>query len=156
MNINLTLIGQMIVFVIFVWFTKKFVWTPVINALVDRKAKIAEGLAAAEKGHRAQEEGQREALAIIEAAKSQAQEILGKAERRGVEIVDEAKADARVEGERILAAARAEVENEVNKAKEVLRGQVSELAVAGARQILKREIDAGAHAELLDELAARL
>ncbi|MEA3291836.1 MAG: F0F1 ATP synthase subunit B [Pseudomonadota bacterium] len=156
MNINLTLIGQMIVFVIFVWFTKKFIWTPIINALVDRKAKIADGLAAAEKGHRAEEEGEQEALEVIAAAKTQAADILGKAERRGVEIVDESKDEARVEGERILTSARAEVENEVNKAKEALRRQVSELAVAGAGQILQREVDAKAHTDLLDKLVARL
>lgn len=156
MNINLTLIGQMIVFVIFVWFTKKFIWTPIINALVDRKAKIADGLAAAEKGHRAEEEGEQEALEVIAAAKTQAADILGKAERRGVEIVDESKDEARVEGERILTSARAEVENEVNKAKEALRGKVSELAVAGAGQILRREVDAKAHTDLLDKLVARL
>ena len=156
MNINLTLFGQLVTFIVFAWFTKKFVWTPIINALAERRTTIADGLAAAEKGQAAQAEGEVQAAKIVEQAKAQAAEILGKAEKRGSEIVAEAKSDAGAEGDRILVAARAEIDTEVSKAKESLRAQVSELAVAGAQQILKREVDAKAHADLLDDLAAKL
>ena len=156
MNINLTLIGQLITFIVFAWFTKKFVWTPIINALAERRTTIADGLAAADKGHAAAAEGEVQAAKLVEEAKSQASEILTKAEKRGTEIVSEAKTDAGTEGDRILVAARAEIDTEVSKAKESLRAQVSELAIAGAQQILKREVDAKAHADLLDDLAAKL
>jgi len=156
MNINLTLLFQVLFFIGFVWFSKKFVWTPIIGALHDRKATIADGLAAAEKGQMAEEEGRQQAQVVIAEAKTQANEIIGRAEKRGTELVDEAKDNARIEGERIMTSARAEIDTELSKAKETLRSQVSELAVAGARQILKREVDARAHTELLDELAAKL
>lgn len=156
MNINLTLIGQLITFIVFVWFCKKYVWSPIINALAERRTTIADGLAAADKGQAAEAEGIKVAAQLVDEAKGQASEILGKADKRGTEIVSEAKADAGVEGDRILVAARAEIDTEVSKAKESLRAQVSELAVAGAQQILKREIDPKAHADLLDDLAAKL
>jgi F-type H+-transporting ATPase subunit b len=156
MNINLTLIGQLITFIVFVWFCKQYVWTPIINALAERRTTIADGLAAADKGQAAQAEGEIQAGKLVEAAKGQASEILGKAEKRGSEIVSEAKVEAGAEGDRIILSARAEIDTEVSKAKEGLRTQVSELAVAGAQQILKREVDAKAHAEMLDDLAARL
>ena len=156
MNLNLTLAFQVLFFIGFVWFSKKFVWTPIIGALHERKTKIADGLAAAEKGQMAEQEGRNQAEQVITEAKGQANEIIGKAEKRGTELVDEARRNAKLEGERIPAAARAEIETEVNKAKESLRGQVSELAVAGAQQILKKEVDAKAHADLLNQLAAKL
>ncbi len=156
MNINLTLIGQLITFIVFVWFCKKYVWSPIIDALAERRTTIADGLAAADKGQAAQAEGVKAAAILVDEAKGQASEILGKAEKRGTEIVSEAKNEAGVEGDRILVAARAEIDTEVSKAKETLRAQVSELAVAGAQQILKREIDSKAHAALLDDLAAKL
>ncbi len=156
MNINLTLIGQLITFIVFVWFCKQYVWTPIINALAERRTTIADGLAAADKGQAAQAEGEIQAGKLVEEAKGQAAEILNKAEKRGTEIVSEAKTEAGGEGDRILVAARAEIDTEVSKAKESLRAQVSELAVAGAQQILKREVDEKAHADLLDDLAARL
>lgn len=156
MNINLTLLGQLITFIVFVWFCKQYVWTPIINALAERRTTIADGLAAADKGQAAQAEGEQQAGVLVEQAKSQAAEILNKAEKRGTEIVSEAKNEAGEEGERILVAARAEIDTELSKAKEGLRAQVSELAVAGARQILKREVDAKSHADLLDDLAAKL
>ena len=156
MNVNLTLLFQVLFFAVFVWFSKKFVWTPIIGALNERKTQIADGLAAAEKGQMAEQEGRAEAEKVIAAAKAQASEIIGKAEKHGAELVDEAKSNAKVEGERIMTAAQAEIETEINKAKESLRSQVSELAVAGAKQILKKEVDAAAHAELLDDLAAKL
>ena len=156
MNINITLLWQMAFFLVFVWFSKKFVWAPILNAIHERKTTIADGLAAAEKGQQAEAEGLKQAEQFVAEAKTQASEIISKAEKRGSELVDEARDHARAEGERILTAARDEIETETNKAKETLRGQVSELAVAGAQQILKREVDAKAHAELLDQLAAKL
>jgi len=156
MNINLTLLGQMIVFVIFVMFTKKYVWTPIINALAERRTKIAEGLAAAEKGQQAQALGEEQAQQVIAQAKSQAAEIISKAEKRHSEIVDGAKDDAKNEGDKILASARGEIDKELNMAKEELRGQVAALSVQGASKILAREVDASVHADMLDDLSAKL
>ena len=156
MNINLTLLFQVLFFAVFVWFSKKFVWAPIMGALNTRKATIADGLASAEKGHLAEEEGRRQAEGVIAEAKVQATEIINRASSRAAELVDEAKDNARSEGARITASARADIDTELSKARETLRAQVGELAVAGARQILRREIDADAHAELLDGLAARL
>lgn len=156
MNINFTLIGQLITFIVFVWFCKQYVWTPIINALAERRTTIADGLAAADKGQAAQAEGEIQAGILVEEAKGQAAEILGKAEKRGSDIVSEAKVEAGDEGDRILVAARAEIDTEVSKAKEGLRAQVSELAIAGAQQILKREVDEKAHADFLNDLAAKL
>ena len=156
MNVNLTLLFQVIFFAIFVWFCKKYVWTFLISALDERKTRIADGLAAAEKGQMAEEDGRKAAEKVIAEAKAQASEIIARAEKRDSEMVDEAKVSARQEGDRILAAAQAELETELNRAKESLRAQVSELAVAGAQKILKREVDAKAHADILDDLAAKL
>jgi len=156
MNVNLTLLFQVIFFAIFVWFCKKYVWTFLISALDERKTRIADGLAAAEKGQMAEEDGRKAAEKVIAEAKAQASEIIARAEKRDSEMVDEAKLSARQEGDRILAAAQAELETELNRAKESLRAQVSELAVAGAQKILKREVDAKAHADILDDLAAKL
>lgn len=156
MNLNLTLAFQVLFFIGFVWFCKKFVWSPIIGALHQRKTQIADGLAAAEKGQMAEQKGHEQAQQVIAEAKNQANEIIGKAEKRGTELVDEARDYAKQEGERITVAARVEIDTELNKAKEILRAQVGELAVAGARQILKREVDDKAHTALLDELAAKL
>ena len=156
MNINITLAWQMLFFILFVWFSRKYVWAPILGAINERRTTIADGLAAAEKGQQAEEEGRKQAEEFIAQAKAQANEIIGKAEKRGSELVEEAKATAKDEGARILNAARDEIDTELNKAKEALRGQVSELAVAGAQQILKREIDPKAHSELLDQLATKL
>ena len=156
MNINVTLLYQMLFFVVFVWFSKKFVWAPIIGALNARRTTIADGLAAAEKGRQAESEGRKQADKMVIEAKTRASGIIGKAEKRGAELVEEARQKAKTEGERILAGARSEIDTETNKARQVLRGQISELAVAGARQILQREVDAKAHADVLDQLAARL
>ena len=156
MNINITLAYQMVFFLLFVWFSKKFVWAPILGAINERRTTIADGLAAAEKGQQAEEEGRKQAEQFIAEAKVQAGEIIGKAEKRGSELVEQAKSTAKDEGVRIVNSAREEIDTELNKAKEALRGQVSELAVAGAQQILKREVDAKAHSELLDQLAAKL
>lgn len=156
MNINLTLIGQSITFAIFVWFCMKFIWPPIMNALRERQKKIADGLAAAEQGVRDKELAQSKAAEILREAKAEAQEILANAERRGNGIVEEAKTDAKVEGQRIIEAARGEIEQEVNRAREALRTQVANLVVAGAGQILEKEVDEKAHGKLLDDLVAQL
>lgn len=156
MNINLTLIGQTITFIVFVWFSKKYVWAPIMVALDERRTKIADGLAAADKGQAAEAEAVAAAEKTVTDAKSQAAEIIAKAEKRGQEIVSEAKDGAQVEADRIKSGATAEIDTEVSKAKEGLRAQVSELAIAGAQQILKREVDGKAHADLLKDLAAKL
>jgi len=156
MNINLTLIGQSIAFFVFVWFCMKYVWPPIMNALNERKKTIADGLAAAERGKKEQELGQKKASQIISEAKSQAQDILAGAERRRSEILEEAKNEAKEEGERILAAAQSEIKQQTHQAREALRGQLASLVMAGAGQILEREIDGGAHDKLLDDLATQL
>ena len=156
MNINLTLIGQSITFAVFVWFCMKFVWPPIMAALNERKQKIADGLAAAERGAHEQELAQKKATETMHEAKQQAQEIINQAQKRASEIVDEAKEGARAEAERIVTAANAEIEQEVNRAREQLRGQVASLAVAGASRVLKLEIDAAANEDLLKDLVASL
>ncbi len=156
MNINATLLGQAITFAILVWFTMKFVWPPLTNMMDERAKRIADGLAAAERGKQDLEEASRRVEDQIRAAKQQATELVLAAEKRSGQIVEEAKQAAKSEGERILAEARAEVGQEVSRAKEALRGQVAELAVVGAEKILRREIDAAKHADLLASIKAEL
>ncbi|MET0104686.1 MAG: F0F1 ATP synthase subunit B [Sedimenticola sp.] len=156
MNINLTLIGQLLSFVVFVWFTMKFVWTPIMGALETRRKEIADGLAAAERGQHEQELAQERAKDVLHEAKAQAGEIVAQAQKRASEIVDEAKDNARTEGERILTAAQAEIEQETNRAREHLREKVADLAVAGAEKILRKEIDAAAHNDIVESLAKQI
>ena len=156
MNINATLIGQTITFAVFVWFCMKFVWPPIVAALNERKTRIADGLAAAEEGRREKAEAEQKVIQTLDEAKDQAQEIIRRAERREAEMVEEAKTTSRTEGERILTAARGEIDKEINLAREELRQQVAALAVAGAGQILAREVDADAHSKMLDELTTQL
>ena len=156
MNINATIIGQMITFIVFVWFTMKFVWPPIMNALEERKKRIADGLAAAERGKHEQELAKRHAADVIKEAKDEAAQIIAMAQKRANEIVEESKDNARTEGERLLKAANAEIEQEVNRAKEHLRGQVVTLAVAGAGKVLNREIDDKAHDDLLKDLVSQI
>ena len=156
MNINATLIGQSIAFFIFVWFCMKFVWPPLMRALDERKRTIADGLAAAERGKRELELSEKRALDVLKKAKSDAQEVIGLAEKRAAEVADEAKQQARAEAERIVQAARADIEQEVNRAREQLRARLAELAAAGAGRILEKEIDAKAHARLLESVAKQL
>ncbi len=156
MNINLTLIGQSITFALFVWFCMKYVWPPIIAALDERKTKIADGLAAAEKGQHEEELAKQRAVETLKQAKSDAGEILAGAQKRASEIVEEAKDNARGEADRIVQSANAEIEQEVNRAREELRGQVVSLAVAGASKVLKREVDAKANEDLLKDLVAQL
>lgn len=156
MNINLTLIAQLVSFAVFVWFTMKFVWPPIVAALEERKAKIADGLAAAERGQHEQELAEKKAAEHLHEAKQQAAEIVAKAEKRASEIVEEAKGDARVEADRLVTGAKAEIEQETNKAREVLREKVAELAVAGAEKILRKEIDAAKHQDIVTALAKQI
>lgn len=156
MNINATLIGQTLSFFLFVWFCKKYVWPPMVNAMQERQTQIADGLAAAEKGQEAQEVAKKEAAQLISDAKSQASDIVASAEKRGNAVVDEAKTTATSEKERIIASAQAEVEQDVHTAREALRGQVSSIAVAAASKIADKEIDESAHAGLIDDLVKQL
>ena len=156
MNINLTLIGQSITFFFFIWFCMKFVWPPIMNALHERKGKIAEGLAAADRGKHEQELAHKKAAETLHEAKQQAAEIISRAEKRAAEIIEESKNEARQEGERLKAGAQAELDQEINRAKEMLRGQVVEIATAGAGRILKRELDATANDELIKDLVAQI
>ena len=156
MNINLTLFGQMVSFAVFVWFTMKFIWPPIVKALEERKVKIAEGLAAAERGHHEKEIGEKRAKEIMRQAKAEAADIVSQAQRRGAEIIDEARQDARAEGDRLMVAARAEVDQERNKVREELRERLAELAVAAAEKILEKEIKAEDHRVLLDTFARQI
>jgi F-type H+-transporting ATPase subunit b len=156
MNINLTLIGQSITFAFFIWFCMKFVWPPIMKALHERRTKIADGLAAAEKGQHEEELAKQRAAEILKEAKEQAGDIIRNSEKRAAEIVDAAKNDAKAEGERIIKAAEAEIEQNITRAREELRGQVVSLAVAGASKVLKKEIDAKANEDLIKDLAAQL
>jgi len=155
-NINATLIGQIITFAIFVWFCMKFVWPHLLSAMQEREKKIADGLDAANRAERDLELAQEKAGEQLRESKQQAAEIIEQANKRANQIIDDAKEKAREEGARLVAAAQAEVEQEVNRAKETLRKQVSELAVVGAGKILGKSVDATAHAELLDKLADEL
>ena len=156
MNFNATLIGQSLTFIVFVWFCMKFIWPPIMNALAERKARIAEGLAAADRGKHEQELAKKGAAETLHEAKQQAAEIIGRAEKRAADIVEEAKNDAVEESNRVKAAAQAEIEQELNRARETLRGQVVEIATAGAARILKRELDASANDELIKDLVGRI
>jgi F-type H+-transporting ATPase subunit b len=155
-GINMTLVGQMLTFLVFIWFTKKFVWPPVMKAMEERRQKIADGLAAAERGQKALEEADAQVAERVREARQQASQIIEQAERRGSEIVEEAKSDAREQGDRMLAQAQAEIEQETNRVREALRGEVAAIALAGAQQLLEKEIDPASHRELLDKLASQL
>lgn len=156
MNINLTIIGQIIAFFFFVVFCMKYVWPPITAALEERKKKIAEGLDAADRAERDLRAAQEKAEADMRESKEQAAAIIEQANKRASQIVDEAKEAATAEADRVKQAAEAEIEQEVNRAKETLRTQVSALAVAGAEKILEASVDEAAHAQLVDKLAAEL
>ncbi|MEK6735170.1 MAG: F0F1 ATP synthase subunit B [Pseudomonadota bacterium] len=149
MNINLTLISQAIAFSIFIWFTVKYIWPPLLRAIEERQKTIADGLAAGERGRHELELASQRSSDTLKEAKQRASEIVLQAEKRAAEIVEEAKNSAREEGDRIIAGAKAEIEHEVFSAKEALRQHVATLAVAGAAKILRREVDAKVHADLL-------
>jgi F-type H+-transporting ATPase subunit b len=156
MNINLTLIAQAAAFAIFIWFCAKFVWPPLLRAIETRQKQIADGLAAGERGKQDLELASKRADDVVREARQRAQEILGQADKRAAELVEEAKNQAKAEGDRIIAGAKAEIDQEVFRAKESLRSQVAVLAVQGAEKILRREVDAKAHADLLNAVTAEL
>jgi F-type H+-transporting ATPase subunit b len=156
MNLNLTMIAQAITFSAFIWFTVKFVWPYMLRAIETRQKTIADGLAAAEQGRRTLETSTREADQEIKRARERAAEIIGQAEKRTAQMIEEARNAAKEEGNREKAAAKAEIAQEVTRAREQLRDRVASLAVAGAEKILRREVDAKAHGELLESIKRQL
>jgi len=155
-NINLTLFGQMAAFVVFVWFCMKYVWPPILAAMTEREEKIAEGLAAADRASHDLELAQEKAVERLKEAKEEAAGIVDSANKRANQIVEEAKDAAVVEADRVKASAQAEIEQETNRAREHLRGEVAALSLAGAEKVLGAAIDQNAHKELVDKLASEL
>ena len=156
MNLNLTLIGQMITFGLFVWFTMKYVWPPILKILHGRQKTIADGLAAAEKGQKELELAEHKAVAILTEAKAKAAQILEQANQRANHIVEESKGHARTEGARLLELAQADIEREYHSAKAELMGEVSDMVMTATEKILQREIDQESNAALVDELVGEL
>jgi F-type H+-transporting ATPase subunit b len=156
MNITATLFAQAAVFALFIAFTVKFIWPYMLRAIETRQKTIADGLAAAEQGRRSLETSTRQAEDALAQARGRAAEILSHAEKRAAQLIDEARNAAKEEGSREMAAAKAEIAQELTRAREQLRDHVASLAVAGAEKILRREIDAKAHAELLDSIKQQL
>jgi F-type H+-transporting ATPase subunit b len=156
MNLNATILGQIIAFFLFVWFCQAYVWPPIVKALEDRRKKIADGLEAASRAEHDLDLAQQRAAELLREAKEGSAGIIDQANKRANQIVDEAKDKAREEGNRIKAGAQAEIEQQVNQAREQLRQQVAALAIAGAEKILESSVDAKAHADMLNKLAASL
>jgi len=156
MNLNATLLGESIAFIVFVWFTMKYVWPPLNGAIEERQNKIADGLAAGERAEKDLELAQEKATEQLKEAKAQAADIIDQAKKRATQIVDEETQKGHDEREKIISQGHAEVIAERNRAKEDLRQQVSVLAIAGAEKILERQIDAAAHSDILDKLVAEL
>ncbi|MCY4264779.1 MAG: F0F1 ATP synthase subunit B [Gammaproteobacteria bacterium] len=156
MNLNATLIGQSIAFIVFLWFCRQYVWPLFAAIMEERKQKIADGLEAAARAEKDLALAQTKATDQLREAKAEAAIIIEQANRRATQIVDEAKEQAREEGQRIIAGAQAEIEQEVNRAREALRSRVSDIAVAGARKILEGSVDRAANEEMLSKLAAEL
>jgi F-type H+-transporting ATPase subunit b len=156
MNLNVTMVAQAITFLAFIFFCKKFVWPPLLTMIETRQKQIADGLAAAEEGKKSLESASKQADAAIAQARGRATEIVAQAEKRVSQMIEEAKNAAKAEGDREKAAAKSEIEQEVSRAKETLRTQVATLAVAGAEKILKREVDAKAHADILSDVQKQL
>jgi F-type H+-transporting ATPase subunit b len=155
-DFTVTLIIQMLVFMIFVWVVMKFIWPIILGAMNEREKKIAAGLAAAEQGEKDLSEAKSRAEEVIKEARTRAVAIESQAQSRANQIIEEARKAASLEGEKALAAAKSQIELESNRARDQLRGQVVSLAVAGAKRVLEREVDAKTHGELLDQLAAKL
>lgn len=156
MNLNATLIAQVIVFGVLVWFVKEYVWPPIAQKLDERASKIAEGLAAAERGKSDFEQAEKKVAELLAEGRTQVTEMVNNAEKRAAQIVEEAKSQAASEAARIAAQAKADVEQEVNRAREALREQVAALAVKGAESILRREVDQKQHAKMLSALKQEL
>ena len=156
MNLNFTMVAQAITFAAFIWFTTKFVWPHMLRAIEARQKTIADGLAAAEQGKKSLETSARQADEAIKDARGRAADIIGQAEKRAAQMIDEARNAAKEESGREKAAAKAEIEQERTRAREQLRDQVASLAIAGAEKILRREVDAKAHGQLLDDIKRQL
>jgi F-type H+-transporting ATPase subunit b len=156
MDIGMTLLGQMLSFAILIWFSAKFIWPPLMAAIEERQAKIAEGLAASDRNKKVLAQAEEQVTEMLREARTKAAEIIVQAEARANQIVDAAREDAITEGNRQKAAAQAEILAATGRAREDLRKQVSMLAVAGAEKLIRREIDSNAHKALLDELAAEI
>lgn len=156
MSINATLIGQMITFALLVWFTMKFIWPPLFASLEERRKKIAEGLAAAEKGQEAMHLAEKKAKSVIKEAKEQSSEIINLAQKRANEIVEESKETAKKESERLIHAAKAQIEQELQQTKEALRSEVAVLALSAAEQILGAEIDQAKHQDIINKVSSQL
>jgi F-type H+-transporting ATPase subunit b len=156
MNIGLTLVAQAIAFGIFIWFSAKFVWPPLMRAIEKRQAQVAEGLAISEKARVELQNAHQQSEAELKRARERAQELIASAEKRAAQIIDEAKVAAKEEGDRMIAAAKAELDQNVARARESLRDHVAHLAVAGAEKILQREVDAKVHGDMLAELKSAL
>ncbi|QBQ53794.1 F0F1 ATP synthase subunit B [Nitrosococcus wardiae] len=156
MNVTATLIGQMVAFGILIWFVNRYLWGPLTHLMEERKKRVADGLAAAERGKHEQELAEKRAKETLHEAKEKAAEIITQAQKRANEIIEEAKESAHAEGERLKAAANAEIQQEMNRAREDLRGQVVSIAVAGASKILKRELDEEANKALVKELVGQI
>ena len=156
MNINATLIGQSIAFFLFVLFVMKYVWPPLMAALSERKKQIADGLAAAERGHHEHELAEKKAKEVIREEHEEASSIISRAQQRASEVIEESKDKAKEEADRIIESGHALIEQETNSAREQLRGQVTTLALAGVSQILQREVNESDHQQVLSELSAKL
>lgn len=156
MNLNFTLVAQAITFALFIWFTVAVVWPYLLRAIETRQKTIADGLAEAERGRSSLADAQKQTDVLLKEARSRAQEIVVAAEKAASQRIEESKLQAKTEGERIVAAAHASIQQEVQSAKQQLREQVAQLAVSGAEKILRREVDARAHADMLDQLKAQL
>ena len=156
MNLTFTMIAEAAVFIAFILFSVKFVWPPLLRAVEARQKTIADGLAEAERGRSSLADAQKQTEKLLAEARSRAQEIIAVAEKSASQRVEESKAQAKTEGERLVAAAHAQIQQEVQSAKQQLREQVAQLAVSGAEKILRREVDAKAHADMLSQLKAQL
>ena len=156
MNLNLTLFAQAATFALFIWFTVKFVWPPLLRAIEARQKTIADGLAEAERGRSSLADAQKQTDILLKEARARAQEIVVSAEKAASQRIEESKSQAKTEGERLVTAAHAQIQQEVQSAKQQLREQVAQLVVSGAEKILRREVDSKAHADMLNQLKAQL
>jgi F-type H+-transporting ATPase subunit b len=156
MNLNLSLIAEAAVLFAFIWFAKRFIWPPLLAAIEQRQKQIADGLAEAERGKASLADAHKQTDGLLKDARARAQEIVANAEKSASQRIEESKSQAKTEGERILAAAKAQIDQEVQAAKQRLREQVADLAVSGAEKILRREVDAKAHADMLNQLKAQI
>jgi len=156
MNLNFTMVAEAAVFLALIWFSKRFVWSWLLGKIEERQKTIADGLAEAERGRSSLADAQKQTDVLLREARARAQEIMVGAEKAASQRVEESKSQARSEGERLVAAAHATIQQEVQSAKQVLREQVAQLAVSGAEKILRREVDAKAHADMLNQLKAQL